>query len=407
MLDRLAASGVVVEVFDRPDDAVAGADAVYTDVWTSMGQEAEAAQRRRDVRGLHHRRRRSSKAAGPDAIFLHCLPAHRGEEVAADGHRRAPQPGVAAGGQPHARGPGRAAVAARRRGLMSTSRASRGAAGDEPSRLAKPQRQHRVAELLEQHDVTSQGELVELLAATACAPPRPPCRATSRSWEPSRSAVPGGESVYAIPELPIAQRAPEDHLRRVFGDWVVEVAPSANLVVLRTPPGSAHVVGSALDRAALPDVLGTVAGDDTLIVVVAEARGGASPGRRACATWPACSTPARQDPIPEQRRRKNCGEASGPGIQRWSRHVGRRALDDRGPTASRSIALAVDVGQAVDPASPATVEAVKARALAAGASRPSSSTPARSSPRTSWRPRWRPTRSTRAGTRWCRRFRGP
>ncbi len=62
----------------------------------------------------------------------------------------------------------------------------------------------------------------------------------------------------------------------MFGDWVVEVASSANLVVLRTPPGSAHVVGSALDRAALPDVLGTVAGDDTLIVVVAEARGGAS-----------------------------------------------------------------------------------------------------------------------------------
>jgi transcriptional regulator of arginine metabolism len=50
----------------------------------------------------------------------------------------------------------------------------------------------------------------------------------------------------------------------------VEVAHSANLVVLRTPPGSAHVVGSALDRSGLPGVLGTVAGDDTLIVVVAE-----------------------------------------------------------------------------------------------------------------------------------------
>ena len=47
---------------------------------------------------------------------------------------------------------------------------------------------------------------------------------------------------------------------------------SANLVVLRTPPGSAHVVGSALDRSGLPEVLGTVAGDDTLIVVVTEER---------------------------------------------------------------------------------------------------------------------------------------
>ena len=54
----------------------------------------------------------------------------------------------------------------------------------------------------------------------------------------------------------------------MLGDWVVEVARSGNLVVLRTPPGSAHVVGSALDRAGLPDVLGTVAGDDTLLLIV-------------------------------------------------------------------------------------------------------------------------------------------
>src|SRR4029077_12751789 len=90
----------------------------------------------------------------------------------------------------------------------------------------------------------------------------------------------GGDSVYAIPDLPKEQRAPEDHLRRVLGDWVVEVAHSGNIVVLRTPPGSAHVVGSALDRAGLSDILGTVAGDDTLLVVAAEAAGGARVARR-------------------------------------------------------------------------------------------------------------------------------
>jgi transcriptional regulator of arginine metabolism len=68
--------------------------------------------------------------------------------------------------------------------------------------------------------------------------------------------------------------APDDHLRRVMGEFVVDVAHSNNLVVLRTPPGSAHVVASALDRAGLPDVLGTVAGDDTLLVVCAEQPGG-------------------------------------------------------------------------------------------------------------------------------------
>jgi ornithine carbamoyltransferase len=65
-----------------PADAVAGADAVYTDVWASMGQEAEAAQRRADFAGFTVDEGLLAKAA-PDAVFLHCLPAHRGEEVTA------------------------------------------------------------------------------------------------------------------------------------------------------------------------------------------------------------------------------------------------------------------------------------------------------------------------------------
>jgi transcriptional regulator of arginine metabolism len=86
--------------------------------------------------------------------------------------------------------------------------------------------------------------------------------------------LPGGEAAYALPELPVHQVAPEDHLRRVLGEWVVEVGHSGNLVVLRTPPGSAHVVGSALDRSGAEGVVGTVAGDDTVLVVVSEEVGG-------------------------------------------------------------------------------------------------------------------------------------
>jgi transcriptional regulator of arginine metabolism len=55
---------------------------------------------------------------------------------------------------------------------------------------------------------------------------------------------------------------------------VVEVAWSQNLVVLRTPPGSAHVVGSALDRSGFAGIVGTVAGDDTVLVVASEDVGG-------------------------------------------------------------------------------------------------------------------------------------
>ena len=63
--------------------------------------------------------------------------------------------------------------------------------------------------------------------------------------------VPGGHSVYALPELETDRIVPWEQLRRVLGEWVGEVAVSANLVVLRTPPGCAHVVASALDRSGL------------------------------------------------------------------------------------------------------------------------------------------------------------
>ncbi|MEO7428531.1 MAG: arginine repressor [Acidimicrobiales bacterium] len=146
--------------------------------------------------------------------------------------------------------------------------------------LAKPQRQHRIAKLLGEQAVTSQTHLVELLAADGVRATQATVSRDLDDLGAIKVRVPGGETVHAIPELPTDQRAPEDHLRRVFGDWVVEVAHSGNLVVLRTPPGSAHVVGSALDRSGLPEVLGTVAGDDTLIVVVTEEAGGANVARQ-------------------------------------------------------------------------------------------------------------------------------
>jgi transcriptional regulator of arginine metabolism len=136
--------------------------------------------------------------------------------------------------------------------------------------LSKAQRQHRVARLLADHAVTSQGQLVELLAADGVTATQATVSRDLEDMGAIKVRVAGGETVYAVPELPSDQRAPESHLRRVFSEWVVQVAHSANLVVLRTPPGSAHVVASALDRSGWEDVLGTVAGDDTLVVIVAE-----------------------------------------------------------------------------------------------------------------------------------------
>jgi ornithine carbamoyltransferase len=80
---RVAAAGATISITHDPVEAVAGADAVYTDVWTSMGQEQETAARERAFRGYQVNAALMA-AAGPQAFFMHCLPAHRGAEVTDD-----------------------------------------------------------------------------------------------------------------------------------------------------------------------------------------------------------------------------------------------------------------------------------------------------------------------------------
>jgi len=142
--------------------------------------------------------------------------------------------------------------------------------------LGKPQRQHRIAKMLEDQAVSSQAQLVELLAADGIVATQATVSRDLEELGAVKVRIPGGAMAYAVPEHAKEGRAPDDHLRRVMGEFVVDVAWSGNIAVLRTPPGSAHVVASALDRAGLQNVLGTVAGDDTLIASCAEGTGGAA-----------------------------------------------------------------------------------------------------------------------------------
>jgi transcriptional regulator of arginine metabolism len=146
--------------------------------------------------------------------------------------------------------------------------------------MTKQQRQHRITRLLETRAVGSQTHLVDLLAGEGIEATQATVSRDLDELGAVKVRMPGGETAYALPELPSQQVAPEDHLRRVLGEWVVDVASSANLVVLRTPPGSAHVVGSALDRSGMVGVIGTVAGDDTVLVIASESLGGAALGDR-------------------------------------------------------------------------------------------------------------------------------
>ena len=77
---RVARYGATITLANDPATAVAGADAVYTDAWASMGQEDQADERARVFRSFQVNEALMAKA-GPDALFMHCLPAHRGEEV--------------------------------------------------------------------------------------------------------------------------------------------------------------------------------------------------------------------------------------------------------------------------------------------------------------------------------------
>ena len=147
----------------------------------------------------------------------------------------------------------------------------------------KAARQARVAELLEAGPVASQTELGRLLAESGVLVTQATVSRDLEELGAVKVRVAGGETVYAIPELAHERVAPEDALRRVLGDWLADVSSSANLVVVRTPPGSAHVVGSALDRAGLPGVLGTVAGDDTILVITSSPTGGAAVAKRLAA----------------------------------------------------------------------------------------------------------------------------
>jgi transcriptional regulator of arginine metabolism len=83
-----------------------------------------------------------------------------------------------------------------------------------------------------------------------------------------------GQLVYALPDADLSPEVSRDQLSQVLSMFMLSAVPSGNLVVLRTPPGHAQALASAMDRAGLPDVAGTVAGDDTVLVVCADRTSG-------------------------------------------------------------------------------------------------------------------------------------
>lgn len=152
--------------------------------------------------------------------------------------------------------------------------------------LTKPARQARIAAILSREQVRSQEELADLLARQAGVQV---AQATlSRDLDELgvvKLRAAGGSLVYALPKGPDGPGGPGDpadgpllavpaRLVRYLGELLTSAEASANLVVLRTPAGAAQFLASVIDHAALPAILGTVAGDDTVLVIARDPAGG-------------------------------------------------------------------------------------------------------------------------------------
>jgi transcriptional regulator of arginine metabolism len=146
----------------------------------------------------------------------------------------------------------------------------------------KAARHARIAAVLARCAVHSQPELARLLAADGFAVTQATLSRDLDELGAVKLRGADGSLVYALPgeggdrtpRGPEAAAACEARLARTLEDLLVRADASANLVVLRTPPGGAHLLASAVDRAGLPDVLGTVAGDDTVLLVCRAPNGG-------------------------------------------------------------------------------------------------------------------------------------
>jgi transcriptional regulator of arginine metabolism len=132
---------------------------------------------------------------------------------------------------------------------------------------ARQRRQRAVADLIRAEPLASQEEVTARLAALGYEVTQ---ATVSRDLD-QLGAVKvkrGGALAYSLPDQLGDSDWAASRLSRIFAEWVQSVEAAGSLVILRTPPGSAHLVGLALDQARLDEVAGTISGDDTLFVAL-------------------------------------------------------------------------------------------------------------------------------------------
>jgi transcriptional regulator of arginine metabolism len=171
----------------------------------------------------------------------------------------------------------------------------------------KNARHQCIIELVSQREVKSQGELAHLLAESGLHVTQATLSRDLVELDAVKVRLPSGGLVYAVPAEG-GDRTPQvtesaapgarlARLARLLGELLTSADASANLALLRTPPGAAQFLASAFDRAELDDILGTVAGDDTVLVISRRPDGGRALAERFVAL--ANRTPAAHPPTAE------------------------------------------------------------------------------------------------------------
>ena len=137
-------------------------------------------------------------------------------------------------------------------------------------------RHRAVRSILARHVVSSQGGLVARLADEGFDVTQATVSRDLQMLGAVKARDVDGNLRYVLTDGLGGRGEAEATLSRALVEYAISITPTANLVVLKTPPGAAHVVAGAVDNSGLPGILGTVAGDDTLLIVADEAVGGAA-----------------------------------------------------------------------------------------------------------------------------------
>ena len=152
----------------------------------------------------------------------------------------------------------------------------------------KGSRHQQIVELVTHHEVRSQGELATMLSDRGVSVTQATLSRDLLELDAVKIRAASGALVYAVPAeggdrrpvAPVETAAGQARLAKLCGELLVSAEASANLVVLRTPPGAAQYLASAFDKAELHEILGTIAGDDTLLVIGRDPAGGDDLARR-------------------------------------------------------------------------------------------------------------------------------